>query len=99
MIGPFHAYDSFPGTKKKSQVEKQNIGAIQITENYRDYEDYLLASMANEWTLSGDLTQWYYKRIFEMTEKYYSESFAKQIRSQIEAHNQKIEDQRKSQQG
>ena len=98
MTGPFFAYDSFPGTKKKSQDEKQNIGAIQITENYRDYEDYLLASMANEWTLSGVLTERFSKRIFEMTERYYSESFAKQIRSQIETENQKIAAQQKSQQ-
>ena len=94
--GPFHVYESFPEPKKKSLLENQNIAAFQVTDNHRGYEEFLLASLANEWTVSGVIKESFYNRIFEMTERFYSNSFAKEIRSQIEAHNQTIVAQRKS---
>ena len=94
--GPSNVYESFPTPKKKSSLENQNIGAFQILGNHRDYEEYLLASLAHEWTVSGVIKESFYKRIFEMTERYYSDSFAKEIRLQITTHNQTIIDRRKS---
>ena len=88
--GPFNVYDSFPTPKKKSMLKNQNIGAFQVNGNHRDYEDCLLASLAHEWTVSGLIKESFYNRIFEMTERLYSDSFAKEIRTQIEAHNQNI---------
>ena len=94
--GPFNVYESFPAPKKKSQAENQNIAAFQITKSHRDYEECLLASLDREWTVSGVIKESFTKRIYEMTERLYSESFAKQVRSQIEGHNQKIVAQRKA---
>lgn len=88
--GPFNVYEAFPSPKKKSKFDKQNIGAFQVTGNHRDYEDCLLASLAQEWTVSGLIKESFYNRIFEMVERFYSGSFAKQVRMQIETHNQKI---------
>ena len=85
--GPFNAYQSFPAPKKKSQFENHNIGAFQVTGCHRDYEDHLLASLAQEWTVSGVIKQSFYDRIFEMVERFYSIPFAAQVRGQIEAHN------------
>ena len=94
--GPFNVYESFPAPKQKSQLENQNIGAFQIAGSHRDYEEYLLASFAKEWTVSGVVKESFTKRIFEMTERFYSDSFAKQIRLQIDAHNHAVMDRRKS---
>ena len=88
--GPFNVYEAFPTPKKKSQQENQNIAAFQVNGNHRDYEEHLLASLVQEWTVSGMIKQSFYDRIFETTEKYYSDPFAKEIRSLIEAHNQII---------
>ena len=85
--GPFNAYQSFPAPKKKTQFENQNIGAFQITGSHRDYEEQLLASLAQTWTVSGVIKQSFYDRIFEMVERLYSAPFAAQVRGQIEAHN------------
>ena len=94
--GPFHVYQSFPEDKVKSQKGNQNIGAFQITDSHRACEEFLLASLAHEWTLKGNITEAFSNRIFDMTERYYSDSFAKEIRLQIETHNQKILAQRNS---
>lgn len=85
--GPFHVYESFPAPKKKSQFENQNIGAFQLTGCYRQYEEHLLASLSQAWTVSGVIKQSFYDRIFELTERFYSAPFAAQVRGQIEAHN------------
>jgi len=37
----------------------------------------------------------FHKRIFELTERYYSDAFAKEVRQLIEAHNRMIEQRRK----
>ena len=88
--GPFHVYEAFPTPKKKSQFENQNIGAFQLSGSYQDYEDRLLASLTKNWTVKGVIKQSFYDRIFEMVDRFYSASFAKQVRAQIEAHNKKI---------
>ena len=88
--GPFNVYDAFSPPKKKSQFENQNIGAFQVAENHREYEAPLLASLAQEWTVSGVIKESFYNRIFEMVERFYSAEFAAQVRAQIEAHNKKI---------
>jgi predicted O-methyltransferase YrrM len=88
--GPFHVYKSFPAPKRKSSFENQNIGAFQVTGNHRDYEEYLLASLAQKWTVSGMIKQSFYDRIFEIVERFYSVSFAARVRTQVEAHNRGI---------
>lgn len=95
--GPFHVYEAFPEPKQKSQLERKNIGAIQVEQSHRDYEEILLASLAEEWTVSGVIKESFHDRIFEMTEQYYSEAFAKEIRRMVEAHNLMINQRRKSQ--
>ena len=95
QTGPFQVYEAFPSPKKKSQVENQNIGAFQVTGSYRDYENYLLASLAKEWTVSGMIKQSFYDRIFEMADRYYGVPFASQVRELIEGHNMKIAENRK----
>ena len=92
--GPFHVYESFPAPKKKLALGFPNIGAFQVNGNHRDYEDCLMTSLAKEWTVSGLIKESFYHRIFDMTERLYSDSFAKEVRSQVEAHNQKITVQR-----
>lgn len=87
QTGPLHVYEAWPEPKRKSQFENQNIGAFQITGSHRDYEDQLLASLAQPWTVSGVVKESFYKRIFEMVERFYSPTFAGQVRKQIEAHN------------
>ena len=94
--GPFNVYESFPAPKKMSNLENQNIGGFQITKSHRDYEEYLVASLAQEWTVSGLIKESFFKRIFEMTERLYSDSFAKEVRSQIELHNRAIMSRRKN---
>ena len=88
--GPFHVYEVFGKPKKKSQLERQNIGAFQIDGDNRDYEEILLASMAQEWTVSGVTKESFHNRIYELTERYYSVAFAKEVRQLIEAHNVKV---------
>jgi len=88
--GPFHVYESMPGPKKESQFDNRNIGAFQVAGSHRDYEDYLLAALAQAWTVSGVIKQSFYDRIFEVVERFYSGSFASQVRRQIEVHNEKI---------
>lgn len=88
--GPFNVYEAFPAPKKKSQFENQNIGAFQVSGIHLDYEVQLLASLAQEWTVSGLIKESFYHRIFEMVERYYSADFATDVRTQIEAHNANI---------
>jgi predicted O-methyltransferase YrrM len=85
--GPLHVYESMPKPKKKLLLENQNIGAFQITGSHRDYEDQLLASLAQRWTVSGEIKKSFFNRIFEMVERLYSRPFATQVRKQIEDHN------------
>ncbi len=89
QTGPLRVFEAFPEPKRKSQFENQNIGAFQVTGRHRDYEDQLLASLAQTWTVSGVVKESFYNRIFEIVERFYSASFAAQVRKQIEAHNQK----------
>lgn len=91
QTGPFHIYEAFAAPKKKSQFENQNIGAFQVTEPHRDYEDELLASLAQEWTVSGLIKESFSNRIFEMVERLYRVEFAREVQMQIENHNRKIE--------
>ncbi len=88
--GPFNVYEAFSAPKKKSQFENQNIGAFQVEGSHRDYEAQLLASLAQEWTVSGVIKESFYNRIYEIVERFYSAEFAAQVRTQIEAHNKKI---------
>ena len=88
--GPFNVYEAFPPPKKKSPFENQNIGAFRVTGIHRDYEAQLLASLAQEWTVSGLIKESFYNRIFEMAERFYSAGFAAEVRAQIQAHNKKI---------
>ena len=88
--GPFHVYEVFDQPKKKSQLERQNIGAFRIDDEHRDYEETLLASLAQEWTVSGVIKESFHNRICELTERYYSEAFAKEVRHLIKAHNVEV---------
>jgi len=90
QTGPFHIYEAFPAPKKKSQFENQNIGAFQITETHRDYEAQLLASLNQEWTVSGVIKESFTSRIFEMVKRFYSAHFAAEVCAQIMEHNKKI---------
>lgn len=91
QTGPFHLYEAFPAPKKKSQCERQNIGAFQVTLPYADYEAYLLASLAQPWTLSGVIKESFAGRILEMAERSYSPPFAHTLQTLLESHNRKIE--------
>lgn len=95
--GPFHIYQAFPEPKKKSTLERKNIGAFQINRRHQEYEEALLASLAQEWTVSGVIKKSFYDRIYQMVDQYYSESFAKEIRRMIEAHNLMINERRAKQ--
>ncbi len=88
--GPFNVYEAFPEPKKKSQFDDQNIGAFQITANHYEYEEFLLTSLEQTWTVSGMIKESFCNRIFEMIDQFYSSSFAKQVRNQLESHNQRI---------
>lgn len=90
QTGPFHVYEAFPEPKKKSKFENQNIGAFQVSGSHRDDETQLLASFAQEWTVSGVIKESFYIRIFEMVERLYSNEFAADVCAQIKSHNQKI---------
>ena len=92
--GPFHVYETFDQPKKKSQRERQNIGAFRIDDEHRDYEETLLASLAQQWTVSGVIKESFHNRINELVERYYSEAFATEVRQLIEAHNLMIKQRR-----
>lgn len=96
QTGPLRVYEAMPGPKRKSQFENQNIGAFQVTGSHRDYEDQLLASLAQPWTVSGVIKESFYKRIFEMVERFYSAPFAAQVRKQIVVHNKSVADRKNS---
>ena len=94
--GPFNVYEAFAEPKKRSQAEVPNIGAFQITGSHGDYQDILLSSLEQNWTVSGVIKASFYNRIFEMLDQFYSRSFATHVRQQIESHNQRIETIRKN---
>ncbi len=90
QTGPSNIYDAFSAPKKKSHFENQNIGAFQVSGSHRDYEAQLLASLAEEWTVSGVIKESFYNRIFEMVDRLYSAEFSAEVRARIENHNKKI---------